>query len=100
MQCTDQNLLRSLYDMWTSQYVRWRTFAEGPSTESIDGPVGAASRLWEPDNQLARVLGQRRDTPGNEKWSGRWESNPRGRQFRILKTSGFVRWRMPSVISV
>jgi hypothetical protein len=25
----------------------------------------------------SRVLGQRRDAPGNKKWSGRWESNPR-----------------------
>ena len=24
-----------------------------------------------------RVKGQRGDTPDNEKWSGRWESNPR-----------------------
>jgi hypothetical protein len=28
-------------------------------------------------NKPSRVLGQRRDTPDNEKWSGRWESNPR-----------------------
>ena len=33
--------------------------------------------MWEPGNELGCVLGQRRDTPGNEKWSGRWESNPR-----------------------
>src|SRR5260370_5382370 len=39
--------------------------------------VVAASRLWEPGDKLSRVLGQRRDTPANEKWSGRWESNPR-----------------------
>src|SRR5260370_15074142 len=39
--------------------------------------VVAASRLWEPGDKLKRVLGQRRDTPDNEKWSGRWESNPR-----------------------
>src|SRR6202142_2593019 len=38
--------------------------------------IGAASRLCEPDNKLARILEQRRDTPDNEKWSGRWESNP------------------------
>jgi hypothetical protein len=56
-------------------------------------PVGTGDKL-------DRVPGQRRDTPGNQKWSGRWESNPRGKQFLALKTSGFVRWRMPSVISV
>jgi hypothetical protein len=41
-----------------------------------------APRPWELDNERGRVLGQRRDTPDNEKWSGRWESNPRGRHFR------------------
>ena len=50
--------------------------------------------------ELGRVLGQRRDTPDNEKWSGRWESNPHGKRFRAFKTSGLVRLRMPSVISV
>jgi hypothetical protein len=60
----------------------------------------AASRLWEPGDELGRVLGQRRDTPDNEKWSGRWESNPHGRRFRAFKTSALVRLRMPSVISV
>jgi hypothetical protein len=44
--------------------------------------VVAASRLWEPDNELRRVLGQCRDTPDNEEWSWRWESNPHGRRFR------------------
>jgi hypothetical protein len=34
------------------------------------------------------------------KWSGRWESNPRGRRFRAYKTSGLARWRKPSVIGV
>src|SRR6266404_2391416 len=33
-------------------------------------------------------------------WSGRWESNPRGRRFRAFKTGGFARLLMPSVISV
>ena len=28
-------------------------------------------------DKLSRVLGQCRDTPDKEKWSGRWESNPR-----------------------
>jgi hypothetical protein len=37
----------------------------------------AAPRLSERDDELGRVLRQRRDTPGNEEWSGRWESNPR-----------------------
>jgi hypothetical protein len=60
----------------------------------------AASRLWELGNKLSPVLGQRRDTPDNEKWSGRWESNPHGRRFRGLGTSALARWRMPSVISV
>ena len=50
--------------------------------------------------QLNRDLGQRRDTQGNEEWSGRWESNPRGRYCRNYKTSGFLRMLMPSVISV
>src|SRR5580692_1360482 len=34
-------------------------------------------RLWELDDELGRTLRQRSDTPDNEKWSGRWESNPR-----------------------
>jgi hypothetical protein len=63
-------------------------------------PVVAAPKLWEPDNKLGRVLEQRRDTPDNEKWSGRWESNPHGRRFRALRTSGLVRQRILSVISV
>jgi hypothetical protein len=33
-------------------------------------------------------------------WSGRWESNPHGRRFRVFKTSGLVRILMLSVISV
>ena len=40
-------------------------------------PAVAASKLCELGDELSRVPGQRRDTPGNEKWSGRWESNPR-----------------------
>src|ERR1700686_5043631 len=58
----------------------WRALSASPrrrSTHSINGTVVAASRLWELGDKLSRVLGQRRDTPGNEKWSGRWESNPR-----------------------
>ena len=33
--------------------------------------------MWEPGDAQSCVPGQRRDTPDNEKWSGRWESNPR-----------------------
>jgi hypothetical protein len=74
--------------------------------DALDGVSGivrgipATSRLWNPDNKLGRVLGQRRDTPVNEKWSGRWESNPRGTRFRAFKTSGLPRMLTPSVISV
>jgi hypothetical protein len=50
----------------------------------------AASRLWELGDKLSRDLGQRRDTPGNEKWSGRWESNPHGRSFEAYKIRRFV----------
>jgi hypothetical protein len=49
----------------------------GDRSHSIKGTVVAASRLWELRDALNRVLGQRRDTPGHQKWSGRWESNPR-----------------------
>jgi hypothetical protein len=45
-------------------------------------------------------LGQRRDMPDNENWSGRWESNPHGRRFRARKTCSLARLGMPSVISV
>jgi len=37
-------------------------------------------RLWELGD-----LRQRRDTPDNEKWSGRWESNPNGGSFKAYK---------------
>jgi len=63
-------------------------------------PAVAASRLWELNYEPGRVLGQRRETPDNEKWSGRWESNPHGRRFRGSKTSGLVRMLMTSVNSV
>ena len=43
---------------------------------SIKGTDVAASRLWELGDKLSRVLGQRRDTPDNEKWSGRWNTHP------------------------
>jgi hypothetical protein len=32
------------------------------------------------------------------KWSGRWESNPHGRSFRVFETSGLAQMLMPSVI--
>jgi hypothetical protein len=73
---------------------------EGSIVVSIKGSVVAALRLWELADKLSRVLGQRRDTPDNEKWSGRWESNPQGRRCRTEKTSGFVRSLIPSVIGV
>jgi hypothetical protein len=80
----------------------------GRSTESIkrlctfgrQRPVVAVSRLWELDNESGRVLGQRRGTSDNEKWSGRLESNPHGRRFQGSKTSGLARWRIPSVMGV
>jgi hypothetical protein len=59
-----------------------------------------ASRLWELGDKLSRVLGQHKDTPGNQKWSGRWESNPHGRRFRDPKIGALLRMLMPSVISV
>jgi hypothetical protein len=40
--------------------------------------------MWEPGNEFGCVLGQRRDTPDNEKWSRRWQSNPHGRCFRAF----------------
>ena len=77
-----------------------RTRPRDRSTHSIKGTVVAASRLWELGDKPSRVPGQRRDTTGNEKRSGRWESNPHGRRFRVFKTSSFVRMLTPSVISV
>ena len=53
-----------------------RTNSEGPIDAFDHGKVVAASTLWELADEPSRVLGQRRDTPENEKWSGRWESNP------------------------
>src|SRR5712672_3468316 len=44
---------------------------------------------WELGDKLSRLLGQRRDTPDNEKWSGRWESNPHGRSFKAYKVRRF-----------
>jgi hypothetical protein len=67
---------------------------------SIERSVVAGSRLWELCDNQSRVLRQRRDTPDNEKWSGRWESNRHGRRVRSLKTCALVRMPMPSVISV
>jgi hypothetical protein len=33
-------------------------------------------------------------------WSGRWESNPKGRRFKVFKISGLMQMLVPSVISV
>jgi hypothetical protein len=75
-------------------------------TNSTEGPIDAFNqsngrcRVETVGICLSSVLGQRRDTPDNKEWSGRWESNPRGRRFRAFKTSGLARMLMPSVISV
>jgi len=69
------------------------------SSHSIKGTVVTASRLWELGDRLSRALGQCRDTPDSEKWSGLGESNPHGRRVRHYKIKGLVRWRLPSVIS-
>jgi hypothetical protein len=63
-------------------------------------PPVAASRLWELGDKLSRVPGQRRDTPGNEKWSGRWESNPCGRRFKAYEMRRFVMHRRLRAIGV
>jgi hypothetical protein len=62
----------------------------GRSTHQIEGTVVAASRLWEPGDKPSRVPAQRRDTPDNEKRSGRWESNPNGRLLKAYKIRRFV----------
>jgi len=67
---------------------------------SIKGTVAAESRLWELGDKLSRLLGQRRDTPDNEKWSGRWESNPNGRLFKAYKIRRFVIQRSLRAIGV
>jgi hypothetical protein len=36
----------------------------------------------------------------NEEWSGRWESNPRGRSLRAFKAGGLARMLTASVFSV
>jgi hypothetical protein len=53
--------------------------SQGPTRSTLEAArVPAASTI---PNDLgdkpSRVRGQRRGMPGNEKWSGRWESNPR-----------------------
>src|ERR1700686_3289939 len=52
--------------------------------------------MWEPGNELGYVLGQRRDTPDNEKWSGRWESNPRLKLGKL----GYYHYTTPAVASI
>jgi hypothetical protein len=54
-----------------------RTRLRDRLTHSIKGTVVAALRLWELADKLGRVLGQHRDTPGNEEWSGRWGIEPK-----------------------
>src|SRR5258708_5061692 len=44
----------------------------------------APSRQWELGDWLNRVLGQRGDTPDNEKWSGRWNSHPDPNPLSLL----------------
>ena len=66
------------------------------STHSIKGTVAAASRLWERGNKLSRVLGQRRDTSDNEKWSGRWESNPRLKLGKL----GYYHYTTPALLPI
>jgi hypothetical protein len=56
-------------------------------TNSTEGPIDAfdqktgCRRVETVGTGRSRVLAQRRDTPDNEKWSGRWESNPQGRRL-------------------
>jgi hypothetical protein len=47
-----------------------------------------------------RVLGQRRDRPDNQKWSGRWESNPHGAPFKAYKMRAFEKSERLRVIGV
>jgi hypothetical protein len=44
------------------------------SSHPIRKLVAVASRLWQLRDSPRRALGQRRDPPDNEEWSGRWES--------------------------
>ena len=50
----------------------------------------AESKLWDLGDDRNRVPGQRKDAPDNEKWSGRWESNPNGWPFKAYKIRRFV----------
>src|ERR1700679_1996519 len=56
------------------------------SSHPIRRLVVVASRLWQLRDRPRRVLGQRRDLPDNEEWSGRWESNPRRQRLRSSNT--------------
>jgi hypothetical protein len=56
--------------MWTDEKIE-NEFDRAPIDAFDQGTVVASSRLWELGDKLARGLGQRRETPGNEKWSGR-----------------------------
>ena len=53
--------------------------------EAAVSDTASNDRLWGLGNELGRVLGQRRDTPDNKKWSGRWESNPDGQLFKAYE---------------
>jgi hypothetical protein len=58
-----------------------RTISTQVPIDAFNQTVVEKSGLWELGDRQSRVLGQRTDTPDNEKWSGRWESNPHGRRF-------------------
>jgi MFS family permease len=57
----------------TSWSVVWSWLILGGARHSSP----AASRLWELGDKAMSRPRTRRDTPDNEEWSGRWESNPR-----------------------
>jgi hypothetical protein len=67
---------------------------------SIKKPALAASSQRLVDGKLDRALGQRRDTSDNEKWSGRWESNPSGQVFKAYEMRHFVKRRRLHAIGV
>ena len=90
------------YRGWTRyipvRALSWRGFKSGNMGNSFRSSVSvvAASRLWELGDKLSRVLGQRRDTQANEKWSGRWESNPRLKLGKL----GYYHYTTPAPISI
>jgi hypothetical protein len=56
--------------------------------------------LWELGDSVSCVLGQRRHTPGNEEWSGRWESNPKDRPFKAYEMRRSMKPGPPRAIGV